>query len=231
MTCPYCDTKIKKTSHANGGNPAYVTEQHYVFECGYEYHWHCGEETEVKPKLLVKDLENLCYEDCPIYKAEMCGMSSSHPSAYMSDPPCSWLDDDVDVYDWIDRKHEQQRKYDDTEDAKFRAEKERQAKNKIVAEKRRLTRAHVWHESNEIKRLRKRIQANKKAVDFAKSMAEAFNFANSMMGYEERHQPKKEYESKLEAENAELQKRIDKLLAVKAEKIKEYRKKREVTKT
>ena len=177
-------------------------------------------------KIFKKDLEDLCFENCPLHLEGMCSISNSNPSTYGVDPPCAWLEDDDEVYDWINSKNEQIRILEDMEDTKIRAEKERQVKNKKAAELRQQSASHVYHETYNIKRLRKKIQTNKNIIRFAKTLAEAFSFANSMVYNSEIKPTKKDYELKLEAENTELQKQIDELQVIKTQKLKEYRKQR-----
>lgn len=163
-------------------------------------------------------------EDCPLNDGECCpGGYTSNGRGEPIEPPCCMFDDDTDMEEWLDGYYERQSRREDAEDRRMRAQKEKEAKNKITQERRRRSKLHVLSETQEIKRLQKRIAANNSAMRLADSLAFAFNATNEMFGYSERYNAEKAMRP-AEIENKELQQRIDELSAIKKQKLKEFRK-------
>jgi hypothetical protein len=171
--------------------------------------------------MLYKDLQDC--DDCPFF-GEFCkgGMTCS-PSGDPIEPPCvNWNDnDDLDVL--YHEAVEGERRYEEAQERRWKREQEIKRKKEERAKKAKQARWAVWSEQREITQLRKKIKNNERLLSYANAMAKATNFANEMFGYEERVAVRER--NPLELENESLQKRIDELIIIKKEKLKEHRKK------
>jgi len=179
--------------------------------------------------MLYKELEDC--SQCPLL-GEMCtgGMTSS-PGGIPIEPPCvgmSWNPDD-DMDDIYDRMVDGQRRCEESEDRRWKREEEKRKVKEERTKKARETRMVTYSETKQITRLHRQIRNNIKFLSLTRSYASAINFTNEMFGYEERIVEKKK--NPLEIENEKLQEKIDELLKVKKEKLKELRIKRKQDKS
>jgi len=177
--------------------------------------------------MLVKELRELeedCKEQCPLYD-EFCPGGMACYGGEPIEPPCIyWDDENENVDDIYERMAASRRRYEEWEDKKYQKEQENKKKKEEKAKKAREARWHVRTEQREITALRKRIRNNERMLSFAKGMAEATNWTNEMFNYEERVEIKEK--NILEIENEKMQNRIDELLEIKKQKLKELRAKR-----
>ena len=175
--------------------------------------------------MLYKDFrdQDLECDSCPLNDGEICpGGMTSNGRGEPVEPPCCSFDDDTDMEEWVRKYYEYQRKCDEAEDARIKAQREKEAKNAIARERRRKSQRHVWHENHEIKLLKQKIAKNERMAEFARSLAEAFNTTNKMFRYGERIEIKER--TKTDIENDEMRERIAELKATKKEKLKAFRK-------
>jgi hypothetical protein len=169
------------------------------------------------------ELSDLCPDGCPIYKDGICPGGMACYGGAPVEPPCVCFDDDTDVEEWISDYWDGVERYEAMEDKKIAKEKARIEKNKIKAARRRESRLEVWHETAEIKRLRKEIAANNVIVSFAESMTFAFNATNEMFKYPER---KSVNRASVNKKNEQLKTRIQELEKIKKAKLAALRKRR-----
>lgn len=175
--------------------------------------------------LLWKDFKQL--EDCtgcPVKKAEYCSGGFVCYGGEPIEPPCCSFDDDTDLEQWVQQRELAQLRYEEAEDRRIEKQREKEAKNEQAQKLRREAKYHVWQETQEIKRLRKRISANEAAVRLAQSLSFAVNMTNEMFGYQERVKPK--YEQEIDSQNEQYRQRIAELEAIKKEKLKQLRNER-----
>lgn len=177
--------------------------------------------------MLVKELRELeenCKEVCPLYD-EFCPGGMACYGGAPIEPPCMyWDDENEDVDDIYHRMFVSRMRYEEAEDRRYKREQEEKKKKEEKAKKARQARWHVYSEQREITNLRKRIRANNRLLSITSGMASATNFANEIFGYKERIEIKKK--NPLEIENEKAEERINELIKIKKEKLKELREKR-----
>jgi hypothetical protein len=165
----------------------------------------------------VKDIEDC--SNCPLSNTEYCaGGMTSNPGGTPIEPPCcSWgPEDEIEVEDYESKAIARDKYYDRIYEEKKKLEEKRKLKNKRARE----ARIYVYIETKEIKKLRKRIEANCRLI----SLANAVSTVNGMMRIEDSRPSSTK--SLLELENKELQNKIKQLKKIKKEKLKELRGKR-----
>lgn len=156
-------------------------------------------------------------DSCPIRKAELC-----HPSTiYDREPPCAFVDEDIEADEWIKKKLEQIKRYEEAEEKRIKVEQERKVKQEIAQKCRAESKWYVHIETEEIKRLKKCISANVKILSRADSLATAINLTNNMFGYAERKEISPNNPLLLEIEKCN--KRIAEIEFIKRQKLKELR--------
>jgi len=159
-------------------------------------------------------------DSCPIRKVELC-----HPSTiYDREPPCAFVDEDIEAEEWIKQEYERIKRYEAAVDKRIKAERERKAKQEAAQKRCKESQWHVHKETEEIKRLKKKIAKNERILSRADSLAFAFNMTNQMFGYEERKQINPNNPLQLEIESCK--KRIAEIEAIKKQKLKEFRQSR-----
>ena len=143
--------------------------------------------------LLWKDFaQEECCDDCPLLKAEICAGGFTCYGDQPIEPPCCSFDDDTDLYEWVRNYYDYQRRLEKQEDERIRKEKARKERAKKAAETKKALRSYCRDEIYALKRAENALKAQESAEHFAKSVAEAFNFANVVFGYEERYEVKPE---------------------------------------
>jgi len=160
-------------------------------------------------------------DTCPIREAELC-----YPSmCYDTEPPCSFSEyDNIEAQDYIKECREAERRREAWEDKQIKSAKLKAEKNAIANKRRKEAKWHVYKETEEIKRLNKRIDANEKLLSLADSLATAINITNEMFGYSERKQIVPN--SQLQTEIDTYRKRIQELESIKKEKLNALRRNR-----
>lgn len=136
--------------------------------------------------MLAREIEDCDY--CPLIEEGLCtgGFTSDGRGMPMEPPCCSW-DPDEDIDQWIINFYERRRRAEEWADKKYReaqAKKERAAK---AAKTRSEVRQYTSKERDELKMVERRLRVLERQIDFARSMAEAFNFADNMMGGKPRY--------------------------------------------
>ena len=164
-------------------------------------------------------------DSCPLREEGLCKAGEFNPSsdgAY--EPICDSFDPDEEVdaiiRDLWDRVYRAEAAYD----ARVKAAREKEQRKQIAQKRSSEARWHVMSETREIRRLRDRIAKNEAAVNFASSLAFAFNTTNEMFGYEECYKPRRN--EAIEAENEQMTQRIKELEQIKKAKLAELRQQR-----
>ncbi len=161
---------------------------------------------------------------CPFLPDLCCGGMTSSPSGEPIEPPCTYWEDDDDLDDkYIECIHNIKH-YEECEDKRIKAENEQKKRNEIKRNKAYESRCLVRNEQREITSIKRKIRTNNSILRLANSMASAINLTNEMFKYPERKIVRKN--NPLEIENKKLQKRIDKLEAIKTIKLKQLKLKR-----
>ena len=181
--------------------------------------------------MLWKDFraQDLECEDCPLYIEGLCKPGHAGPNGYLEDPPCCWFEDDTDMEAECGIVVARNNAIEDEIDRKWKADKERKAKNEIAKKRRNESKWHVWSETHDIKALRKQIAGNLAIINFQRSFASAVNFANSCYGgkrFDGAELPYTDYQLGLLEANKKHKERIAELEAVKKQKLKELNKTR-----
>ena len=164
-----------------------------------------------------------CPNGCPVYEEGICTGGYACYGGDPIEPPCTSFDDDTDLDEWILRYHDRQRRFDEAEDKRIKAEKAKQERN-AIAKKRRMESAwEVRSETREIKSLKKRISGNEAVMRLAESLAFAVNITNEMFRYSERVSTKNE---PILRENERMRERIAELETIKKGKLQALNKQR-----
>lgn len=164
-----------------------------------------------------------CPNGCPVYEEGICPGGYACYGGDPIEPPCTSFDDDTDLDEWISRYYDRQRRFDEAEDKRIKAEKAKQERNALAQKHRAEAARETRFETREIKSLRKRIAGNEAAARLARSLAFAFNTTNEMFRYEERVSPKN---NALAEENEKLRARISEIEKIKKDKLAALRKRR-----
>lgn len=175
--------------------------------------------TGMSEKLLWKDFaKEECCDDCPLLKAEICKGGFTCYGGHPIEPPCCSFNDDTDLIEWVDEYFERQRKREEREQERIKKETERKERAKKSAETRRKLRSYCYKEIYALKQAEKALRAQRSAEDFARSMADAINFANEIFRYEERVRVKPQISDEVKR----LQELVDKAKANYEAKRKEF---------
>jgi len=157
--------------------------------------------------------------DCLICEDGLC------PGGYVSDgegnpiePPCCFLDDDVDIEKWVRSQQAYIRQIEDNQHKEYLAEAKKKEKNKITQERRRRSMGHVRAETCAIKQLQKRVQGNEAVM----RLAETFQIANSMISGREIE--KFTDKQSIEIQNDLIRAKIKEIEAIRKQKLKDFRK-------
>ncbi len=175
--------------------------------------------------MLFKDIGDNCKEECPLY-GEFCSGGMVCYGGAPVEPPCVVFSDIEDADELYDQLSASQRRFEDQEDRRIRAEERKKALNAEKARKAREARSVTYAETTQIKNLRKRIEKNEKLLSMAKSRAMAINITNEMFGYKERVNVKAD--NPIESENKRLLAEIERLEAIRKEKLKRLRESRKM---
>lgn len=168
--------------------------------------------------MLYKDFvaQGLECDSCPLHIEGLCNSGMSDHNGVHHDPPCVWFKDDTDLEEEVVRVYERMNKREAYAEKQYDAQQKRHAKNELAKKRRYATSRHVYQETQEIKRLKKKIGS----IYSIYAMGSAFSFANSMMS----GNSYKEDTSKRDAEVAEVEEEIARLEQVKKDKLKAFRK-------
>jgi hypothetical protein len=169
--------------------------------------------------MLYKNMEDC--NQCPLLNEFCKGGMTCSPGGMPIEPPCTCWNDDDDLDKIYSDMCDSQRRYEEAEDRRWKREEEARKKKEEKAKKARQTRWAVRTEQREIVSLRRKIRSNERLLSLAQGMAMATNFANEMFGYEERLVIAKK--NPIESENEKLQTRINELIEIKKEKLKQHR--------
>ncbi len=164
-----------------------------------------------------------CPNGCPVYEKGICPGGYACYGGDPIEPPCTSFDDDTNLEEWISQYNDRQRRFDEAEDKRIKAEKERQDRNAIAQKRRRESAWEVRYETREIKALQKRISGNNAAMRMAESLAFAINITNEMFRYEERVSTKNDAVLR---ENDRIRDRISELEKIKKDKLAALNKRR-----
>lgn len=169
-------------------------------------------------EMLYKELEDC--EQCPFFN-ELCnGGWTSSPSGNPVEPPCTCWDGNDDLGELYNNAIDTIRRYEEAEDRRWEREQEDKKKKEERNRKARESRWAVREEQREINSLRKRIKNNNNIISRIHNIINATNFANQAFGHKERIGIKRNL---IEVENEKLQARIDELILIKKEKLKQLR--------
>lgn len=166
-----------------------------------------------------KDLNESC-DGCPIGEDGICPGGMACYGGQPVEPPCTCFEPETDLEEWLGEYYINQQRYDDLEDKNIRYNTEKVRLNEIKQSRRRESKRHVFSETTQIKRLKKRIQGIDGILRVARAFADATNITNEAFGYEERATVK---DTPLEKEKEEIKEKIIKLEQIKKQKLKELR--------
>ncbi len=149
---------------------------------------------------------------CPLLDAEICPDGVCCYGGTPVEPPCCSFDDNTDLDEWVRNYFEQQRIWEEREDARIREKKKKKEQAKKAADTRRAIRLYCWDEIQELRRAQKALDSQKTVERLASSFAEAVNVTNAMFQYAERVAVKPEISKevrRLEAEVAAAKEKYD----------------------
>lgn len=162
--------------------------------------------------LLWKDFkDNGDCDDCPIRKARICPDDLVGYGDEPREPPCESFNDDVDLNLWASTYWENQRLFEEWEDAEVKKERKAKERAQKAAATRREMRDYCIDEIYELKCAEQALKSWGKHENFVNALAEAFNFANSMFNYRERVAAKPEISENVKRLRADVQKAKEKL--------------------
>ena len=153
----------------------------------------------------IKDLDTFDCVICPVYIEGICpGGYTSSPSGEPVEPPCCAFNDNDDLDEFIDNHYKRVALEEARLDAQYHKEQEKKRKADIANRRRQYMKIYCSAELAEVKRLKKKIKSTENLIDFAESMAFAFNTTNEMFKYKERYEANPKAKEILDELNAQL---------------------------
>lgn len=122
--------------------------------------------------------------ECPIAKAEFC--SYAQCIEFNSDPPCSFVDPNQDMGDWIKEKREQIERIEAREQERVLKQKAKDEAARKRAETTRQMKSYCHNEIQSVKFYEELVKATESDIKTAECMVFAFNTTNEMFGYSQR---------------------------------------------
>lgn len=162
---------------------------------------------KTEQKLLWKDFAGEeCCDNCPLLKSEICPGGYTCYGGQPIEPPCCSFNDDTDLIEWVEEYFEMQRRREDREEERIKAEREKKERAKKAADTRRALKNYCRDELYILNKKKAELQAQLNAEMLARSWAESFNFANELFRYEERYQVNPEVSEHVKKLQAEVEK-------------------------